>query len=129
MSTFIWAPSSEFVSSSISSRQILTAHPQSFRGARDLAVCLKAPLDSLLVQASSGGSGETVRMRRSPEPSLLAYVISIKFTRCGPFHKFEVNVNFLSFNAILNLNLVHVFGLSQRFFSLSEIYLNVSLIR
>ena len=35
-----------------------------FRGARDLAFCLKGPLDSLLVWASSGGSGETARMRR-----------------------------------------------------------------
>ena len=61
----IWAPSSEFVSSSIPSWQILTAHAQTFRGARgDLAFCLKIPLDSLLVWASSGGSGETARMRR-----------------------------------------------------------------
>ena len=43
-----WAPSSEFVSSSIPSWQIVTAHAQPFRGARDLAFCLKAPLDSLL---------------------------------------------------------------------------------
>ena len=28
---------------------ILTAHAQPFRGARDLAFCLKVPLDSLLV--------------------------------------------------------------------------------
>ena len=60
-----WAPSSEFVSSSIPSGQILTAHDaQPFRGARDLAFCLMVPLDSLLVWASSGGSGETARMRR-----------------------------------------------------------------
>ena len=58
------APSSEFVSSSIPSWQILTAHAQPFRGASDLAFCLKVPLDSLLVWASSGGSGETARMRR-----------------------------------------------------------------
>ena len=58
------APSSEFVSSSIPSWQILTAHAQPFRGARDLAFCLKVPLDSLLVWASSEGSGETARMRR-----------------------------------------------------------------
>ena len=45
-------------------RQILTVHAQLFREARDLAFCLKAPLDSLLVWASSGGSGETARMRR-----------------------------------------------------------------
>ena len=48
----------------IPSWQILTAHAQPFRGARDLAFCLKVPLDSLLVRASSGGSGETARMRR-----------------------------------------------------------------
>ena len=59
-----WAPSSEFVSSSIPSWHILTAHTQPFRGARDLAFCLKVSLDSLLVWASSGGSGETARMRR-----------------------------------------------------------------
>ena len=63
-SVFIWAPSSEFVSSSIPSWQILTAHAQPFRGNRDLAFCLKVPLDSLLVWASSEGSGETARMRR-----------------------------------------------------------------
>ena len=57
-----WAPSSEFVSSSIPSWQVLTAHAQPFRGARDLAFCLKVPLDSLLVWASSEGSGETARM-------------------------------------------------------------------
>ena len=62
--TFSWAASSEFVSSSIPSWQILTAHAQPFRGARDLAFCLKVSLDSLLVWASSDGSGETARMRR-----------------------------------------------------------------
>ena len=61
---FICGASSEFVSSSIPSWQILTAHAQPFRGARDLAFCLKVSLDSLLVWASSGGSGETTRMRR-----------------------------------------------------------------
>ena len=60
----ICGASSEFVSSSIPSWQILTAHAQSFRGARDLAFCLKVPLDSLLLWGSSGGSGETARMRR-----------------------------------------------------------------
>ena len=59
-----WAASSDFVSSSIPSWQILTAHAQPFRGARDLVFCLKVPLDSQLVWASSGGSGETARMRR-----------------------------------------------------------------
>ena len=62
--TIKWAPSSEFVSSSIPSWQISTAHAQPFRGARDLAVCLKVPLDSLLIWASSEGSGETAWMRR-----------------------------------------------------------------
>ena len=62
--SIMWAPSSEFVSSSIPSWQTLTAHAQPFRGARDLAFCLKVPLDSLLVWASSEGSGETERMRR-----------------------------------------------------------------
>ena len=60
----VWAASSEFVSSSIPPWQILTAHAQPFRGARDLAFCLKVPLDSLFVWASSDGSGETARMRR-----------------------------------------------------------------
>ena len=60
----IWAPSSEFVSSSIPSWQILTAHAQPFRGARDMGFCLKVPLDSLLLWASSERSGETARMRR-----------------------------------------------------------------
>ena len=50
--------------SSIPSWQILTAHAQPFRGARDLAFIVKVPLDSLLVWARSGGSGETARMRR-----------------------------------------------------------------
>ena len=44
-----WALSSEFVSSSIPSWQIPTAHAQPFRGATDLAFCLKVPLDSLLL--------------------------------------------------------------------------------
>ena len=59
-----WAPSSEFVSSSIPSWQISTAHAQPFSWTRDLAFCLKVPLDSLLVWASSEGSSETARMRR-----------------------------------------------------------------
>ena len=59
-----WAPSSEFVSLSIPSWKILTAHAQPFRGARDLAFCLNVPLDSLLVWANSEGSGQTARMRR-----------------------------------------------------------------
>ena len=77
--------SSEFVSSSIPSWQILTAHAQPFSGARDLVFCLKIPLDSLLVWANSGGSGETARMRSS-EPSLLEYAISTKFACRGPIN-------------------------------------------
>ena len=50
----------KFMSSSIPSWQIITAHAQPFRGARDLAF----RLNSLLVWASSGGSGETAQMRR-----------------------------------------------------------------
>ena len=61
---FICGASSQFVSSSIPSWQILTGHAQPFRRARDLAFCLKVPLDSLLVWASSGGSGATAQMRR-----------------------------------------------------------------
>ena len=60
----ICGASSEFVCSSIPSWQILTAHTQPFRGARDLAFCLKVPLEPLLEWASSRGSGETARMRR-----------------------------------------------------------------
>ena len=50
--------------SSIPSWQILTAYAQQLREARDLALWLKVPLDSLLVWVSSEGSGETARMRR-----------------------------------------------------------------
>ena len=65
-----WAASSEFVSSSIPSWQIVTADVQPFRGARDLVFCLKVPFDSLRVWASSGGSGtyrlsEQRRFRRA----------------------------------------------------------------
>ena len=77
-----WAPSSEFVSSSIPSWQILTAHAQPFRGARGLAFCLKVPLDSLLVWASSEGSGETARMRRLAWT--FAARIGYKFAWRGP---------------------------------------------
>ena len=72
MSCLNWAASSEFVSSSIPSWQILTAHAQPFRGARDLAFCLKVPLDSLLVWASSGVLARLHGYTGSPEPSLLA---------------------------------------------------------
>ena len=63
-SSLLYEPRQANLSSSIPSWQILIAHAQPFRGARDLAFCLKVPLDSLLVWASSEGSGETARMRR-----------------------------------------------------------------
>ena len=79
----IWAASSEFVSSSIPSWQILTAHVQPFRGARDLVVCLKVLLDSLLLWASSEGSGETARMRRLAWTfaARIGYKYQIRLTR------------------------------------------------
>ena len=79
----IWAPSSEFVSSSIPSWQILTAHAQPFSGARDLAFCLKVPLDYLLIWASSEGSGETARMRRLAWTfaARIGYKYQIRLTR------------------------------------------------
>ena len=82
-----WAPSSEFVSSSIPSWQILTAHAQPFRGARDLAFCLKVPFDSLLLWASSEGSGETARMRRLAWTfaARIDYKYQIRLTR-STFH-------------------------------------------
>ena len=78
-----WAPASDTVSSSISSWQILTAHAQPFRGARDLAFCLKVPLDSMLVWASSGGSGETARMCRLAW-TFAARIGDTKFAWRGP---------------------------------------------
>ena len=85
----ICGASSEFVSSSIPSWQILTAHAQPFSGARDLAFCLKVPLASLLVWASSGGSGETARMRR------LARTFA---ARMG--EKYQIRLTRLNFNLI-----------------------------
>ena len=76
LSDIIRAPSSEFLSSSIPSWQILTAHAQTFRGARDLVFCLTVPHDSLLVWASSRGSGETARMRR------LAWTFAVRIGDC-----------------------------------------------
>ena len=80
-SIFNWTASSEFVSSSIPSWQILTAHAKPFRRARDLAFCLKVPLDSLLVWASSGGSGETVRMHRGTFAARIDDNYQIRLTR------------------------------------------------
>ena len=83
-----WAASREFVSSSIPSWQTLTAHAQPFRGARDLAFCLKVPLDSLLVWASSEGSGETARMRRLAWTfaARIGYKYQIRLTRSKYLH-------------------------------------------
>ena len=77
------SPSSEFVSSSIPSWQILTAHAQPFRGARDLAFCLKVLLHSLLLWTSSGGSVETARMRRLAWTfaARICYKYQIRLTR------------------------------------------------
>ena len=88
----IWAPSSEFVSLSIPSWQILTAHAQPFRGARDLAFFLKVPLDSLLIWASSEGSGETARMRRLAWTfaARIGYKYQIRLTRSILFKQKEV---------------------------------------
>ena len=47
-----------------SSWQILTAHAQPFRGARDLAFCLKFPLDSLLVWSEQRRFWRDCAMRR-----------------------------------------------------------------
>ena len=93
----IWAPSSEFVSSSIPSWQILTPHTQPFRGARDLAFCLKVPLDSLLIWASSEGSGETARMRRlvCTFAAHIVYKYQIRLTRSILFIPF-LNEPFLA---------------------------------
>ena len=96
-----WAPSSEFVSSSIPSWQILTAHAQPFRGARDLAFCLKVPLDSLLVWASSEGSGETARMRRLAWTfaARIGYKYQIRLTQS----KYLLTLNIRMFSRLITL--------------------------
>ena len=103
--TIIWALSSEFVSSSIPSWQTLTAHAQPFRGARDLAFCLKVPLDSLLVWASSEGSGETARIRRLAWTfaARTGYKYQIRLTRsiCA--------VKVVSFSTLLSFGLFWLF--------------------
>ena len=66
-----WAASSEFVSSSIPSCQILTAHAQPFRRARDLAFCLKVLLDTLLVEQRRFWRDQwLVTLRLIPETSI-----------------------------------------------------------
>ena len=83
----IWGASSEFVSSSTPPWQILTAHAPPFRGARDLAFCLKVPLDSMLVWASSRGSGETARMRRLAWTFAARIGDKYQIPWRGPFYK------------------------------------------
>ena len=68
----IWAPSSEFVSSSIPSWQISTAHVQPFRGARDLVFCLKVPLIHCLYVRAAKVLARLRECAGSPELSLLA---------------------------------------------------------
>ena len=116
-----WAPSSEFVSSSIPSLQISTAHAQPFRGARDLIFCLKVPLDSLLVWASSEGSGETARMRRLAWTFAARigdkYQIRLTRSKCKYMQNFQCSTNqarlcikwqyLCSFQLILNAYVDH----------------------
>ena len=66
-----WAESSEFVSSSIPSWQILTAHAQPFRGARDLAFCLRFLLTHCLYEQAAEVLARLRGCAGSPEPSLL----------------------------------------------------------
>ena len=93
-----WAPSNEFVSSSFPSWQILTVHAQPFRGAMDLALCLKVLLDSLLVWASSEGSGETARMRRLAWT--FAARIGDKYQICLTRSKWCYHVFYQSYNVL-----------------------------
>ena len=109
--SIIWAPSSEFVSSSIPSWQILTAHAQPFRGARDLALFLKVPLDSLLVWASSGGSGETARMRR------LAWTFA---ARIG--NKYQIRLTRSIYTDLLTLRYVKSYVTYKRLFKFRSVY-------
>ena len=89
------------MSSSIPSWQISTAHAQPFRGARDLAFCLKVPLDSLLVWASSEGSGETARMRRLALTfaARIGDKYQIRLTRSNCLK--HINIKFLKINVKL----------------------------
>ena len=92
------------MSSSIPSWQILSAHVQPFRGARDLAFCLKVPLDSLLVLASSEGSGETARMRRLAWTFAVRtgckYQIRLTRSRCPSFLRFYGIVYMQAFSVV-----------------------------
>ena len=129
----IWAASSEFVSSSIPSWQTLTAHAQPFRGARDLAFCLKVPLDSLLVWASSEGSGETARMRRLAWTfaARIGYKYQIRLTRSiWSMFKNEIlgktnyNASFLSFNNDLRIQHIWVLRNTRKMLNSLVIFWN-----
>ena len=87
------------MSSSIPSLQILTAHAQPFRGARDLTFCLKVPLDSLLVWASSRGSGGTARMRRLAwTAARIGDKYQIRLTWCIFLYKLICLILFYNYN-------------------------------
>ena len=72
LSKIIWAASSEFVSSSIPSWQILTAHAQPIRGSRDLAFCLTFLLTHCFYERAAKVLARLRGCAGSPEPSLLA---------------------------------------------------------
>ena len=82
----ICGASSEFVSSSIPSWQILTAHAQPFRGARDLVFCLRFLLTHCLYERAAEVLARLRGCAGSPEPSLLAYAIRTKFAWRGPYN-------------------------------------------
>ena len=101
--------SSEFVSSSIPSWQILTAHAQPFRRAKDLDFFLKVPLDSLLVWASSGGSGETARMRR------LAWIFALRIGDKYQIRLTRPRLTLCIYNMLLYCtNIWHCFGKNKK---------------
>ena len=105
--------------------QILTAHAQPFRGTRDLAFCLKVPLDALLIWASSEGSGETARMRRLAWTfaARIGYKYQIRLTRSNCTY-ILINIERVSKHsvAILGLcgNLLLVFSLDKSYTTRSE---------
>ena len=89
----IRAPSSEFVSSSIPSWQILTAHAQPFRGARDLVFCLMVLMTHCLYERAAEVLARLRRCAGSPEPSLLAYMSPVKRI-CVFEHSVMTNFNY-----------------------------------
>ena len=117
------------MSSSIPSWQIITAHAQPFRGARDLAFCVKFPLDSLLVWASSEGSGETAQMRRLAWTfaARIGYKYQIRLTRSIWSKKMIKITRFFSQNIWLNLShtrkiLIHCTRNTQQIVWMKAIY-------